>query len=62
MPAGSALAVDREVFARAITQALEGHPNIRIIREEVTRSHPMASRSLPPVRSRQTNCRRRSAN
>ena len=36
VPARSALAVDREVFARAITQALEGHPNIRIIREEVT--------------------------
>ncbi|MBX3345858.1 MAG: methylenetetrahydrofolate--tRNA-(uracil(54)-C(5))-methyltransferase (FADH(2)-oxidizing) TrmFO [Nitrospira sp.] len=36
VPAGSALAVDREIFARAITQALEGHPNIRIIREEVT--------------------------
>ncbi len=36
VPAGSALAVDREHFARAITQALEGHPNIRIFREEVT--------------------------
>jgi methylenetetrahydrofolate--tRNA-(uracil-5-)-methyltransferase len=36
VPAGSALAVDRDIFARAITQALEGHPNIRIIREEVT--------------------------
>ena len=36
VPAGSALAVDREVFARAITRALEGHPNIRITREEVT--------------------------
>ena len=36
VPAGSALAVDREHFARAITRALEGHPNIRITREEVT--------------------------
>lgn len=36
VPAGSALAVDREQFARAITRALEGHPNIRITREEVT--------------------------
>jgi methylenetetrahydrofolate--tRNA-(uracil-5-)-methyltransferase len=36
VPAGSALAVDREQFARTITQALEGHPNIRITREEVT--------------------------
>ncbi|MCE7978325.1 MAG: methylenetetrahydrofolate--tRNA-(uracil(54)-C(5))-methyltransferase (FADH(2)-oxidizing) TrmFO [Nitrospira sp. NTP1] len=36
VPAGSALAVDRDIFARVITQALEGHPNIRIMREEVT--------------------------
>ena len=36
VPAGSALAVDREQFARAVTGALEGHPNIRITREEVT--------------------------
>ena len=36
VPAGSALAVDREQFAAKITQALEDHPNIRIIREEVT--------------------------
>jgi methylenetetrahydrofolate--tRNA-(uracil-5-)-methyltransferase len=35
VPAGSALAVDREQFARRVTQELEGHPNIRIIREEV---------------------------
>src|SRR5574338_752515 len=36
VPAGSALAVDREQFAARITQELEGHPNIRILREEVT--------------------------
>lgn len=36
VPAGSALAVDRDRFARAITHALENHPNIRILREEVT--------------------------
>ncbi|RMH06728.1 MAG: methylenetetrahydrofolate--tRNA-(uracil(54)-C(5))-methyltransferase (FADH(2)-oxidizing) TrmFO [Nitrospirae bacterium] len=35
VPAGSALAVDRECFAREITAALEGHGNIRILREEV---------------------------
>ncbi len=35
VPAGSALAVDREQFARGVTQALEGHPNVRIAREEV---------------------------
>jgi len=35
VPAGSALAVDRELFAQRITQALESHPNLRIIREEI---------------------------
>ena len=32
---GSALAVDRDQFALGVTQALESHPNIRILREEV---------------------------
>ena len=36
VPAGSALAVDREQFSFKITQALESHPNIRILREEIT--------------------------
>ena len=36
VPAGSALAVDREQFSFKITQAIEGHPNIRILREEIT--------------------------
>ncbi|MEC4670226.1 MAG: methylenetetrahydrofolate--tRNA-(uracil(54)-C(5))-methyltransferase (FADH(2)-oxidizing) TrmFO, partial [Nitrospirota bacterium] len=36
VPAGSALAVDREQFAQQITQALESHPNVRILREEIT--------------------------
>lgn len=36
VPAGGALAVDRERFARMITQAIEGHPNITILREECT--------------------------
>ncbi len=36
VPAGMALAVDRERFSQKITRALEGHPNVRIIREEVT--------------------------
>src|SRR5437762_8299576 len=35
VPAGGALAVDREGFAGAITQALETHPLIEIVREEV---------------------------
>ncbi len=36
VPAGGALAVDRELFARAVTEALEKHPQITIIRQEVT--------------------------
>ncbi len=36
LPAGGALAVDRERFARAVTARLERHPGIRILREEVT--------------------------
>lgn len=36
VPAGGALAVDREGFSRRVTQTLEEHPRIRIIREEVT--------------------------
>ena len=36
VPAGSALAVDRELFARQVTRELENHPNVEIIREEVT--------------------------
>jgi methylenetetrahydrofolate--tRNA-(uracil-5-)-methyltransferase len=35
IPAGMALAVDREKFAQKITQALTEHPNVKILREEV---------------------------
>ena len=35
VPAGTALAVDREQFAQKITQALNEHPNVRILREEI---------------------------
>lgn len=35
VPAGGALAVDRAVFGRRVTQALEAHPRISIRREEV---------------------------
>src|ERR1700704_5367439 len=41
VPAGGALAVDREGFAAAVTGALVGHPHIEIRREEVA--------ALPPV-------------
>ena len=35
VPAGSALAVDREEFAAAVTHAIETHPRIRLNRNEV---------------------------
>jgi len=35
VPAGSALAVDREVFSRYITDTLESHELVKVIREEV---------------------------
>ena len=36
VPAGAALAVDREQFAEYITEKIEQHPNIELVREEVT--------------------------
>lgn len=36
VPAGSALAVDRAAFAAAVTRTITGHPNIEVIREEVS--------------------------
>ena len=36
VPAGGALAVSRDDFARLVTERIEAHPNIRLIREEVT--------------------------
>jgi methylenetetrahydrofolate--tRNA-(uracil-5-)-methyltransferase len=37
VPAGAALAVDRDQFATAVTDAVAGHPAISIVREEVPR-------------------------
>jgi methylenetetrahydrofolate--tRNA-(uracil-5-)-methyltransferase len=42
LPAGGALAVDREGFSAAVTAALAAHPNVTVVREEVT--------GLPPAR------------
>ncbi len=36
VPAGAALAVDRELFARTVTQAVHEHPLITLTREEIT--------------------------
>lgn len=41
VPAGDALAVDREIFGRGITEAISTHPNIERISDEVT--------ALPPA-------------
>ncbi|MBA2252397.1 MAG: methylenetetrahydrofolate--tRNA-(uracil(54)-C(5))-methyltransferase (FADH(2)-oxidizing) TrmFO [Nitrospirales bacterium] len=35
VPAGSAIAVDRDQFSQRITRTLEEHPNIRILHEEI---------------------------
>jgi len=35
VPAGSALAVDRELFSGEVTRMLAGHPNISIVRERI---------------------------
>jgi methylenetetrahydrofolate--tRNA-(uracil-5-)-methyltransferase len=40
VPAGHALAVDREEFSRRITAAIEAEPRITVHREEVTRLDP----------------------
>ncbi len=48
VPAGSALAVDRQDFAAFISQAIEEHPDITIIREEVTRL-PEPSETDSPI-------------
>jgi methylenetetrahydrofolate--tRNA-(uracil-5-)-methyltransferase len=44
VPAGAALAVDREQFARAISDTLIAHPMVEVVREEVT-----AVRSGPTI-------------
>src|SRR5690606_7820647 len=35
VPAGSAMAVDRDVFSHEVQNALEQHPNVTIVREKV---------------------------
>jgi len=36
VPAGAALAVDRQLFAEYVTRRIEAHPGIEVVREEVT--------------------------
>src|SRR4029077_12092088 len=48
VPAGAALAVDRQLFAESVTRALEDHPLITIVREEIT-SIPASSECAPVI-------------
>ncbi len=63
LPAGSALAVDREIFARRVTERISGHPNIEVVRQEVQEvpaglaviaSGPLTSASLAQAIARLT--------
>ena len=67
--AGGALAVDRDQFSRLVTQVLSSHPNITVIREEVTdldalikdqvvvvASGPLTSEALADSINRFTGC------
>ena len=36
VPAGSSLAVDRDIFTTCVTSKIESHPNIELVREEIT--------------------------
>ena len=40
VPAGQALAVDREKFSKKVTEVIEANPNIEVIREECTKIDP----------------------
>lgn len=52
VPAGAALAVDREEFSTYITERLSAHPNVQIIREEVQEiPEPIAVLATGPLTS-----------
>ena len=54
VPAGSALAVDREAFAAEVTQAVANHPNIEVVRERIDAlpDHPTIITTGPLTGSR----------
>ncbi len=54
VPAGSALAVDRDGFAAAVTKVIEQHPNISIVRERIDAlpDHPTIIATGPLTDSR----------
>jgi methylenetetrahydrofolate--tRNA-(uracil-5-)-methyltransferase len=49
VPAGGALAVDRDVFAELVTKRMEAHPKIRIVDEVVRRIPSFASPERPVI-------------
>lgn len=48
VPAGSALAVDRDIFSEKVSAKLNQHPNIEIIRKEIT-SLDQLTKSAPAI-------------
>jgi methylenetetrahydrofolate--tRNA-(uracil-5-)-methyltransferase len=46
VPAGAALAVDRDIFAAEITRRIESEPNIELVREEVRSLAELASETV----------------
>ena len=48
VPAGAALAVDRDGFSSGVTRAVHGHPRITVCREEITRV-PSSSDMSPVI-------------
>jgi methylenetetrahydrofolate--tRNA-(uracil-5-)-methyltransferase len=49
VPGGEALAVDREAFAREITETISSHPNVELVRFEVTGDEVEAALKEGPV-------------
>lgn len=66
VPAGSALAVDRDLFSRYITEKIKSHPKIKVYEEEVSEidetsvtviaSGPLTSESLAMSISKMADC------
>lgn len=46
VPAGQALAVDREIFSKRVTEEIEKNPLIEIVHEEVTNIEEMAKKGI----------------
>ena len=57
VPAGQALAVNREEFAREVTRRIDGHPRISVVREEVRTIPPGETRSYAWLANEAGNAR-----